>query len=62
MTGLFRNLGAVIRLPGHRSYSGPASARVTDNQAEMLPLIRAERARRALYADCERAPVGWEGR
>jgi hypothetical protein len=35
----------------------------------LIERVRAERARRALdetraalYADCERAPVGWEGR
>lgn len=35
---------------------------VTDNQSAMLPAIRAERARRALYASCDRAPFGWEAR
>lgn len=33
-----------------------------DNQAELLPRFRRERARRDLYAGCERAPFGWEGR
>jgi hypothetical protein len=55
MTGAFR------KAPGHRSYSGPASARVTIDHG-LIERVRVERARRALYADCERAPVGWEGR
>lgn len=31
-----------------------------DNQPALLPRIRAEKLRRALYAGCERAPLGWE--
>jgi hypothetical protein len=32
----------------------------TDNQHDLLPRVRAERARRAAYAACDRAPLGWE--
>lgn len=31
-----------------------------DNQQALLPRILAERARRALLAQCERAAPGWE--
>ena len=31
-----------------------------DNQPALLPRIRAEKLRRALYAACERAPLGWD--
>ena len=31
-----------------------------DNQPALLPKIRTEKLRRALYAGCERAPLGWE--
>lgn len=34
--------------------------RSIDNQAELLPRLRAEKARRALYAGCDRAPFNWE--
>ena len=33
---------------------------ITDNHADLLPRIRTEKLRRALYAACERAPLGWE--
>ena len=47
-------------LIGHRDYVGFGRYSTTDNQAELLPRLRAERARRALYAGCDRAPLGWE--
>ena len=31
-----------------------------DNQPALLPRILHERARRALYQNCERAPLGWD--
>lgn len=33
-----------------------------DNQGDLVPRVMEERARRALYAECERAPFGWEKR
>lgn len=33
-----------------------------DNQAELLPRVISEKRKRELYAACERAPLGWEGR
>jgi hypothetical protein len=58
-------------IPSHRSSGGTAAAQrpvgaraasyaCTDNQAALLPKIRAERLRRALLAHCERAPLGWD--
>jgi hypothetical protein len=61
MTGVFRTTARKPAMPGHRAYSGPAAARSTSNPA-LVEQVRTERARRALYAGCERAPVGWEGR
>ena len=63
---------AVIGTPIPRRQPTPAF-HTADNQADLLPLIRAEKAirerlreqhklRRALYAACERAPLGWEAR
>ncbi|WP_226018463.1 hypothetical protein [Novosphingobium sp. FKTRR1] len=46
--------------PGHRSRRGPGSITCIDNQAALLPDVLRERARRALYLACERAPIGWE--
>lgn len=34
--------------------------RSTDNQADLLPRLRAEKLKRALYAGCDRAPLNWE--
>lgn len=34
--------------------------RSTDNQVELLPRLRAEKLKRALYAGCDRAPFQWE--
>lgn len=56
MTGVFRTTALKPAAPGHRTYSGPASPRSTSNPA-LVEQVRAERARRALYAGCERAPV-----
>ncbi|GMN02841.1 hypothetical protein [Erythrobacter sp. MTPC3] len=46
---------------GHRGYISPmGSSRTTDNQKTVVNAVLHERARRALYADCDRAPLGWE--
>ncbi|MBD2842169.1 hypothetical protein [Erythrobacter rubeus] len=46
---------------GHRGYLSPSSAsRTVDNQEAVVSAMLQERARRALYADCDRAPLGWE--
>lgn len=39
---------------------GAARFHITDNQPALLPSVRREKLRRALYAGCERAPLGWE--
>ncbi|MBV7267495.1 hypothetical protein [Erythrobacter ani] len=46
---------------GHRSYLTPVgTCRTVDNQELVVSAMLQERARRALYADCDRAPLGWE--
>lgn len=70
MTGLFRTSFARTPMRGHRTYSGPSQARVTNRMAEARAEYLAEKAarhaaqnddaRRALYAGCERAPMGWD--
>ncbi len=46
---------------GHGGYLNlVTTSRTVDNQEAVLDAVRAERARRALYADCDRAPLGWE--
>lgn len=52
---------AVIGTPIPRRQPTPAF-HTADNQREMLPRIRAAKLRRALYAACDRAPLGWEAR
>lgn len=53
--------GRPERKSGHRSYLSPASSsRTTNNQDQVVSDMLRERARRALYADCDRAPLGWE--
>lgn len=59
--------------PGHRlRMGGGRIGAAIDNQAMLIPLVIAEKARRHaaanpdlardLYAGCERAPLGWEAR
>ncbi|QZP06832.1 hypothetical protein [Caenibius sp. WL] len=59
--------------PGHRSrMGGGRTSPAIDNQAALVPQVIAERVRRHaaanpdlvrdLYANCERAPLGWETR
>lgn len=59
--------------PGHRSrMGGGRTSPAIDNQAALVPQVIAERVRRHaaanpdlvrdLYANCERAPFGWEAR
>ena len=46
---------------GHRSYLNiQPRNRVLDNQDQVVNALKRERAKQALYADCERAPLGWE--
>jgi len=46
---------------GHYQYLNLApTSRSVDNQIETVESVREERARRSLYAQCERAPYGWE--
>ena len=46
---------------GHRGYLNIQTRnRVIDDQERVLSAVRRERAKQALYADCERAPLGWE--
>ena len=46
---------------GHRRYLNIQTRnRVTDNQPRVVEALRREKARQALYAGCERAPLGWE--
>lgn len=46
---------------GHYQYLNLVpTRRSVDNQVEAVESARVERARRALYAQCERAPYGWE--
>lgn len=49
-------------LVGHRRRTGPPSRACTDNQAALVPRVIHARRVRALYADCDRAPFGWENR
>lgn len=49
------------RAPGHRSFIGtPSAPRPVDNQAEAIRLRDEERARRALWLDCERRPIAMD--
>ena len=46
---------------GHYQYLNlVVTSRSVDNQAKAVESLREERARRQLYAQCERAPYGWE--
>ncbi|MBV7259683.1 hypothetical protein [Erythrobacter crassostreae] len=46
---------------GHGRYLNTiTTSRTTDNQEKVVSDVLRERARRALYADCDRAPLGWE--
>lgn len=58
--GLARVSQTVITAPGHRSRRGMGAVVCIDNQAAIVPAVLRERARRALYLACERAPLGWE--
>ncbi|MEL6528716.1 MAG: hypothetical protein AAGK01_12640 [Pseudomonadota bacterium] len=47
---------------GHKSYLNVIpTSRSIDNQEQVVRDVLRERARRARYADCDRAPLGWEG-
>lgn len=54
--GLLIRKGAIVPAKGHRAYLGNGRPTSHDNQAALLPLVMAERHRRALYAACDRAP------
>ncbi len=46
---------------GHGRYLNViTTTRSTDNQEQVVRDVLQERARRALYANCDRAPLGWE--
>lgn len=45
---------------GHYGYIDFGSRRTEDNQEQVLEAVRAERARRDLYMNCELAGSGWE--
>lgn len=60
-----RYIGAPLRVStvkqarpfGHREFIGAPSTPTFDRQAEAIAEIKAERARRAIWADCERRPL-----
>lgn len=45
---------------GHRTYIGPGSSTPGQATHGLVAAVVAERLRRAAYASCERAPMGWE--
>jgi len=46
---------------GHGGYLDIApTSRTVDNQRQAVEAVVEERARRSLYSQCERAPLGWE--
>ena len=46
---------------GHQRYVDfQGSSRTVDQQQPVVEAVVRERARRALYANCDRAPFGWE--
>lgn len=61
--GAMRHFASGTRIPalGHMSYSGKVPIH-TGGDPGLIERVRAERARRALYAGCDRAPFGWERR
>ena len=55
------SIGVEPELRGHRSYLNLKPRNwVTDNQDRVVDALLRERAKLALYANCERAPLGWE--
>lgn len=53
--------GAVEPKKGHRQHLSPITTfRTVDNQAAIVEAMKRERARRALYLNCDRAPIAWE--
>lgn len=58
--GIARSHVAAQPMCGHRQFIGTAAPRVVDNQAEAIRLRDAERARRALWAECERRPIAFD--
>ncbi len=57
----FFSSGGNTQRRGHGQYLDIAPDRRTvDNQVETVNAVLEERARRSLYAQCERAPLGWE--
>ena len=46
---------------GHRQHlSTLTTFRTFDNQAPVVEAMLRERARRALYLNCDRAPISWD--
>lgn len=45
------------RPAGHRAFTGAPSQPTFDRQAEAVAELQVERARRAIWADCERRPL-----
>jgi len=62
MTALrFFSRGDAAKARGHQGYLNlGAINRTIDHQALAVDALVKERARRALLAQCERAPFGWE--
>ena len=54
--GLRYSAPARIAAKGHNAMLGSGAPRCTDNQADLIPQVMAERQRRALYAGDDRAP------
>lgn len=51
---------APIDAPDHRTTTGTPSSCITDRQAEAVAEMLAERARRAIWANCERRPLAMD--
>lgn len=52
-----RRSPSLARSAGHRQFTGAPSQPTFDRQAEAVAELQAERARRAIWADCERRPL-----
>ena len=53
--------GVAPKRRGHLGYLNIQTRnRVNDDQKQVVAALKREKARQALYADCERAPLGWE--
>ena len=57
---VFRRSGGGPVAPGHRSYSGSGRYHSMNRMEEAVAELRRERARRAIWANCERRPLGMD--